>query len=216
MRGVCVAAACVFLVACGGTIARPGGGSSGGSSSASSSGSSSGGPSPDAFVQAIVGAKPQIPTAGCSLNLSQELLLLGTPSGGKPTTVQDGESVGGQSVQVTCRVTSVGSGFDISLDATFAGPYGGSLSILSGGGLGEVTPSGGLTIAGTFQNGSVGRFGDSDCTITFTYDGAPVPDSPPIAPGRIWGHISCPNASDETHGGRCDVEVDFLFENCDQ
>jgi hypothetical protein len=49
-----------------------------------------------------------------------------------------------------------------------------------------------------------------------TGDG-PVPASPPIAAGRIWGHLRCPHAFDnETPSVVCDVEADFMFENCTQ
>ena len=87
-------------------------------------------------------------------------------------------------------------------------------------------------ISASFAGGGGGVFreeaGSTDpmgCTITYEYDpfgttggvagDQPVPTSPPIAAGRIWGHIKCPNAvSTSTPGVACDAEADFLFEQC--
>jgi hypothetical protein len=53
-----------------------------------------------------------------------------------------------------------------------------------------------------------------------------VPVSPPIAAGRIWGHITCPHAVEQgqtttgADGGpasiSCPASADFLFEQCNQ
>jgi hypothetical protein len=77
-----------------------------------------------------------------------------------------------------------------------------------------------------FESGSYGNYRDENCTITFTYQGNTVPDQPPLAAGRIWGHISCPNAENSgktvqgedggTENVTCDGEADFLFEQCGQ
>jgi hypothetical protein len=67
-----------------------------------------------------------------------------------------------------------------------------------------------------------GSFSDSSCT--FTYDDASVPVAgSAVAPGRIWGHIDCPDATDavvEAADGSatsrtCDGYADFMFENCE-
>jgi hypothetical protein len=83
---------------------------------------------------------------------------------------------------------------------------------------------GGAGITAVFESGANGTFQSSDCTLTFQYEGGPVPASPPIAAGRIWGHVSCPaaQASGQTVTGpdggsqprQCDGEADFLFEQC--
>jgi hypothetical protein len=70
-------------------------------------------------------------------------------------------------------------------------------------------------------------FSEDDCTLAPTYEGTTIPATPPfIAPGRIWSHLSCPKmASTMGHSKvingttvteMCDVEADFLFENCGQ
>lgn len=178
----------------------------------------------DAFVNALVGGGGN---PACNLKVRQNYVSIGTPTGGKPTTVNDGDSQSGSStVHVSCSVTTSGNGFDVTLNATLEGQQGGSLTITSPSGQGAVTASGGSGITGVFQSPVDGVYRQKDCTIDFSYNGSPVPDSPPIAAGRIWGHISCPNATlnGQTTTGAdggpadvtCDAEADFLFEQCGQ
>jgi hypothetical protein len=108
-----------------------------------------------------------------------------------------------------------------------AGTPGGNVTITSPAGAGAVTTSGGSGITASFYSSvDQGPFSDTDCTITYTYLGKPVPISPPIAAGRIWGHIECPHALDSGQtttgpdGGaverQCPASADFLFEQCNQ
>jgi hypothetical protein len=123
-------------------------------------------------------------------------------------------------VSLTCSVTSDGSGFDIQLSAEQLGTGGGSIAIASTG-QGTVTTSG-ATVSATFNNPMVGTYRQSDCTLSYTYNGSPVPTTagPPVAGGRIWAHIDCPNAQDKAmtdpNGNpiTCHASADFLFENC--
>jgi hypothetical protein len=182
-------------------------------------------PAPNAaFVNALVGGGGN---PACNLKVRAPFVGIGTPTGGKPVLVNDGDSQSGSStVHVSCSVTTSGSGFDVSLNATLEGQQGGSLTITSPSGQGAVTESGGTGITGVFQSPIDGVYRQKDCTIDFSYNGNPVPDSPPIAAGRIWGHIKCPNAvlSGQTTTGAdggpadvaCDAEADFLFEQCGQ
>jgi hypothetical protein len=98
---------------------------------------------------------------------------------------------------------------------------------------GRVLPShvqlgrgGGTGIQGGFTRAANGSFTGSNCSITFTYNGNPVPVAgSPVAAGRIWGHIDCPNAMQggtveiradgSTTDRACDAQADFLFENCE-
>jgi hypothetical protein len=180
---------------------------------------------PDAFVQATVG--PGANGTACNQNATiTNWLDIGTPVAGKPTTQGDGSNQAGSTIHVSCTVATSGSGFDVELSATQEGLNGGSLIITSPQGQGAVTQSGGTGLTGVFENGSYGDYTSSNCTISFTYQGSPVPDQPPLAAGRIWGHISCPNASQAgktVTGGdggaetvQCDTEADFLFEQCGQ
>jgi hypothetical protein len=163
------------------------------------------------------------PAAGGSCNLSSQTILLavGTPLNGKPMTVTNGGiDANGSPVNLTCSVVSDGAGFDISLSAEALGMGGGILTIVSSG-QGTVSPSAtSVVVSGNFNSPLVGHYIQQNCTLTFAYDGAPVPTSPPVAGGRIWAHISCPLAVLQGQTGSagmpiaCDAEADFLFENC--
>jgi hypothetical protein len=119
-----------------------------------------------------------------------------------------------------------GSGFDIVLYAVLSGTSGGTVAITSPPSEGAVTTSGGVGISASFLETDMGTFTSTDCTITFTYMGEPVPVSPPVAAGRIWGHLECPDALEANHLGTgpdggatvvtCPVSADFLFEQCAQ
>jgi hypothetical protein len=215
------------------TITLATGCSSGTSSGGSGSGGSSGGgmPSapPDAFVNAGVGGGSTC-TGHPSLG---EFFQLGTATAGHPDTVQDGGQDRNANVSVTCTVHPQGSGFDIALSAVTDGPNGGSLVITSPPGRGAVTtmPSSGISASflgagGVVYREDVGASDPTGCTITYAYDpggsvggvagDSPVPVTPPIAAGRIWGHIKCPNAAAAAMGTACDAEADFMFEQCSQ
>jgi hypothetical protein len=144
-----------------------------------------------------------------------------------PATQKNGSTLEGNPVKVSCTVATSGNGFDIALSATEEGINGASLVITSPMGKGAVTQSGATGITGGFQSGTLGDYQASDCTIAFTYGGSVVPDMPPIAAGRIWGHLSCPHAqqlgmtTENPDGGgavsvQCDAEADFLFQECAQ
>lgn len=178
----------------------------------------------DAFVNATISptmANPQI----CNVGSQTAMLQIGTSTGDNPTRVNDGDTQNGaQKVQVSCTVSPSGGGFDIKLQATENGV--GTLIITSPPGQGAVTDQGGQNITGVWESQVNGTYRESDCTISYNYNGGSIPDSPPVAAGRIWAHLSCPNAqiggvtamlpdggvTDKT----CDNEADFLFENCGQ
>jgi len=146
-------------------------------------------------------------------------LNVGSATAGKPTTVQDGGSNGAGNVAVACKVTPSGNGFDIDLNVDQSGTQGASMTITSPAGQGAVAMSGVTTgISATFTSYSNGGpYQSNNCTLTFLYQGGPVPVSPPVAAGRIWGHVSCPVAQlGGQPGKQCDAEADFLFEQCQQ
>ena len=134
-----------------------------------------------------------------------------------PVRVRNGDSQGGSTVNVRCSVTG---GYDVDLEASLGST--GTLQIV---GHVDATAGGqGLSAAIHY----VESYSGSNCTVTFMYGGQAVPVSPPIAPGRIWAHLSCPQMGDPD-GVRhvvlmdmtlvpevCDAEVDFIFENCSQ
>jgi hypothetical protein len=184
--------------------------------------SSDAGPTPDAFVLASVG-----PGTGsisvCGYQSDQTFVAIGTPLDPKPATVTSGElqpGAQGGTVSLVCNVDQGGGGFMIKINAEIGGQNGGSVTIV-----GNVDANGGTSIYGGFTSAQNGTFIDPNCTITFTYNTQPVPvGGSPVAAGRIWGHIDCPNAiesgtSEIAADGAatertCDAHADFLFENC--
>jgi hypothetical protein len=186
-------------------------------------------PPPDTFVNAAIGGGTMCSTFP-SLKTS---LQIGTAISGHPNTVQDGGSDRNANVNVSCTVHPQGSGFDIELTAIENGPQGGSLTISSPQGQGIVTTmtSSGISASFVSQGGvyreQAGTSDTTGCTITYLYDSGgsvggvagdeKVPTDPPIAAGRIWGHIKCPKAEYQSQPGVfCDAEADFTFEQCNQ
>jgi hypothetical protein len=148
--------------------------------------------------------------------MTSTVFALGTATAGRPSTVQNGASAGGGVASVKCTVHPNGAGFDITLSAEVSGPLGGSLNIGP-----DTVPASGGQVLGVSVAGGAGAVGYSQdqCTLTYVYEGNHVPTSPPIAAGRIWGHASCTNAGPTLPTGpvgTCDLEADFLFEQCEQ
>lgn len=181
--------------------------------------SSTSNPPADAYMAAEVGGGG----TGCPFPSPVTTWLpVGTDTAGKPTTVTDQGSTGSGTATIDCTVHPSGSGFDISLSISIAGSPGGNVTITSPQGAGAVTTSGGKEISATFYNSvDLGPYSETDCTISYTYLGSAVPISPPIAAGRIWGHIDCPKAVDQSQNNgmgavTCPASADFLFEQCNQ
>ncbi len=130
------------------------------------------------------------------------------------TRINNGGSDNGP-ISVNCRVHESGGEFQIALNTAnnaTVGAAGGSLEIT-----GTVGIDGGTNINSALNtNGST--FEQPDCTVTpgeFKVTNGAAPAPPAVAPGRIWGVLSCPSATlVGSTGSVCDVEVDFIFENC--
>jgi hypothetical protein len=214
-----VAAACSGSVAGGGDAGNKGGGDD--ATNDASCGASC--PTPEGFVLATMGPGPGGPAGVCDLGATTSWLMVGAPTPSIPSSVPDGSSQNGGPVAVECSVIPVNAGFDVSLRISIGGPGGGGLTITSPAGLGAVTMAGAQGIMATWQSETFPPASESDCTIAFTYEGHPI-DEPPVAAGRIWGHLSCPQAAFDSEtvvgpdgGGataHCDGEADFLFEQC--
>jgi hypothetical protein len=186
--------------------------------------SSNNNPPPDAYMAAEVGGGPDCKTFPSPVTT---WLPVGTDTADKPTTVTDQGSTGTGTASVQCMVHPQGNGFDVSLSVEVDGNPGGHVTITSPSGAGAVTTSGGTGISASFYNSvDLGPYSENDCTISYTYMGAPVPISPPIAAGRIWGHLTCPHAAESGQtttgpdggptGIACLASADFLFEQCSQ
>ncbi len=166
---------------------------------------------PDGFVSATVGTGTQSPL--CPVGSAMPWLTVGTATGGRPATVLTGKD----GVTMTCSVRADGNGYDVSASVTATGSQGGSFTLVSPPGTGAVTVAGGQGIPASFgSTPASATYQESDCVLSFTYQGGPIPDSPSVFPGRIWGHLSCPEAQTGQSTTTCDAEADFLFEQCAQ
>jgi len=177
-------------------------------------------PVPNGFVQAFVGPG-NANSSVCGYASQQPIVAIGGADTAEPGTESNGDFAGTGTALIDCSVDSSGGGnFNVKISAEVNGSMGGSIVIV-----GTVNANGGSNISGAFESGTIGMFTESDCTVTFTYNMQPIPISgSPIASGRIWGHLSCPNAVDNgtteigADGGpterTCDGEADFLFQNC--
>lgn len=197
----------------------PGGATSGGAGAGSEA---SNGAHADAFVDAIVGggdcrlARMPFVTLGQAASNSCSMV----------TTLRDGDSQNGTAVHVSCSVAMNGNGYDMSLTASVAGSSGGTFALS-----GRVSPSDAgfvqqSALMSTFASARYGTYKplnlDEGCTVTaylqYTTGGCPSPTSTPVSPGRIWGHVSCPQLQVEnvqSPVNACNGEADFFFENCE-
>jgi hypothetical protein len=153
----------------------------------------------------------------CKQRNGGEVLGIGTASS-DPMRVSDGQQDRGMDiVQVQCSVTG---SYEVRASAYRPGASGGNLSIS-----GHVDVSaGGQNITAELDLSGY-TFQASDCNISFTYQNSAVPQNPPIAKGRIWGHLTCNKMIDgsgqlamlmdgaQVHEA-CGLEADFIFENC--
>lgn len=169
----------------------------------------------------VVSYLQQSSAAQCPFASRQPWLQVGVETGSDPTLVADGDPQAGGNVSVNCSVHPDGSGFDINLNASLSGLMGATVYVASNS---PVTSMGGMGITGTFEGMGGLNFTSDNCVLTYVYENGPIPNSPPIAPGRIWGHISCLDAHSnrvsnvDPDGGTtpqsCDGEADIIFTNC--
>jgi hypothetical protein len=153
----------------------------------------------------------------CIYGSAAQVLSLGVATGDNPVRVIDGTMTNGSVVQILC---SVSGSYDVSLAAYLGGNRGGTISMV---GHVDATTGGQNITAEIDTSGS--QFKESDCTIGFTYMSGSVPQTPAVARGRIWAHLSCAKMVDASGTYRmlmdgslvpttCRSEVDFVFENC--
>jgi hypothetical protein len=183
---------------------------------------------PDTYINATLG-----PMAGnaqlCSMQTVGEAVTIGTLRGAglRPFVVSDNSTDRGGTVNTMCQVSGGSGGFDINVTATTTAA---ATSTGLGGGMvnvvGHVDGTGmGTNIQMVISSNQVTWTGTS-CTVTAMFDRAPVPQTPSVVAGRIWGHVSCPSMGPD-NGVRvnvngmqvmqqCDGEADILFENCSQ
>ncbi|MGH7294348.1 MAG: hypothetical protein ACRELB_05420, partial [Polyangiaceae bacterium] len=170
----------------------------------------------DVFVNAEM--TPTATSSLCPFSSTQPWLAIGIPGASRPTTIVDGGQENFATVHVACSVVPVGTGFDVALSVLEDNASAAGLVITSPAGTGAVTGSGAAGIAVDWKSNTLTAT-QSDCTLRFTYGAGPVPSPTPVSAGRIWAHVSCPQATFVSDAGApvtCDGEADFLFENCAQ
>lgn len=163
-------------------------------------------PASRAYVAAQLG---NTGTAGaCTVSLQQILIIGGGVQGQLPTLASDGAIQGGQKVHVSCTVTPGSGGYNLQLSTIQDGT--GSMTVT-----GTVDSTGnGTGLTGIFVYLGT-DFRDTGCTVTPTYYGQPPPISgSPVAGGRIFAHIACPNAAAQGQAQTCNASADFEFEDC--
>jgi hypothetical protein len=162
-------------------------------------------------------------TATCSGGGGAPITRIGeVVSAGLPETSPDGTLVNGHPINIICTVSAGGNGYSLNL---FANDNANGNTSISG----SATTSGGSNLTGTFITGVTGTvYESSDCTLSFMFNGeSSLPNNAVgLSPGLVWGHVSCPDAAAQgmaqtgedggTTSATCDLESDFLFENCSQ
>ncbi len=186
--------------------------SSGGSKDAGGNGDGGGGSDAPAIVAQAEVATTLNPSGNpmysgaCPVGSPTDVLTIGNdPGSGTPMTVGDG-----MGAMISCTVHPDGSGFDVSLKATVPGGSGGTLTITSASGQ-PVTTMGGMGLSATMDASAenYGVYSGMSCTLDYNN----ARSNPPIAAGRIWGHVNCQVAMD-TSSHTCAIDAQFVFENC--
>jgi hypothetical protein len=175
-------------------------------------------PNASGFVAAYVGRPAADAGSTCPFASDQSFVALGSATEPSPTLLLNGATQAGNPVYTSCWVDADAGGFDVILNASVDG-YGGGDFAASG----HVTADGGTGIFGEFDSAFYGLFTDSNCTISFTYNGLPVAVvGGAVSSGAIMGHLDCANAANTDvegpDGGRtaliCEGWADFSFANC--
>jgi hypothetical protein len=133
--------------------------------------------------------------------------------------ITSGTSYNGGPVSVSCSVHSTGDSFSVTLSALLGGQ--GSISVVNST-INSDTTQVSMGITSNFERGDTGDFKESDCTWDFggqstDIDPAKTAGNPlGIAPGRIWGNLTCPMMIDSEHNQTCLGQAELRFENCGQ
>ncbi len=177
-----------------------------------------------AFVNLVMS---QGANAGLCTSYPSETTIMAVGEPGQPNASTPTQPVrvttGAQTVEISCSVHPQGNVYaiDLQISQGDVSATGSSSMTVTG----TVDPAiGGTNITGDVSSTSGGDYSSPSCAITFYTPAAGAePAGPPVAPGRIWAHLSCPAAQNQalmvTMGmqnvpATCDVEVDFIFENC--
>jgi hypothetical protein len=177
-----------------------------------------------AYVEATLnGAQGSQYLGECEVQSSTTWLSIGADPGAPklPATVEDGSG----SAHISCTVNQTGMDqYSLSLSAEVEGMMGGTLTITSDPGT-PITSMGGtnLSMDSSISNQGFGHLKATGCTLDFSVGRASGGVN--IAPGRVWGRVSCPVAMDISgldkmgpDGGptpvTCATFATFLFQAC--
>ncbi len=144
----------------------------------------------------------------------------GNPNASPMPTAPTRVSTGAQHTAIACSVHQEGDSFAINLQIAQGNVAGTGSTTLTVTGVVSAS-TGGTNLTSDVSNTIAGDYHSTTCSISFdTSKGAgALPAGAPVAPGRIWAHLSCPaaqNSAITTGNGpsTCDAETDFIFENC--
>jgi hypothetical protein len=188
---------------CGGSVQPGGGGSAGTGGAGGSAGSGTVDPA-DVYLTSTIG--PSSKSQPCQIGTVTPELQIGSDTSGVQT--------GTQGTTVTCSVMSSGSGFAVSAEVDAEG---GSFAVS-----GAMPSSGtGSGITASLDYGVGGGapvlYSGTNCSVTLANASTPGFDpsaGPPIAPGRVWATLDCPDMTVAGQTGVCEGVVTFRLENC--
>lgn len=163
---------------------------------------------PRAFADvSIAGAS----TGSCS-DTGFALVLIGSADGFATSVVLDPAST---LDTVDCQVVASdgGGGFDFVIDVAHRPQPDGQGSMLLEGHVGA--DGRGTNVDATFDLGR-NEYVEQDCAIAPVFDATDggVPFASPVAPGRVFGSVTCPRASQIQGSDLCSITADFALDGC--
>jgi hypothetical protein len=169
-------------------------------------------------AKAFVDAQLESGATGGSCTFSDVTALQIGPTAMAGQTVQRVANGGINSVSCTVKASNGGFSVQAQIESTSSVVgQGGSLRIT-----GNVGKDGTATGIDVTLNASGQTYAGSGCTITTGFGANAIggvtlglpPALPSVAPGRLWGHLECLEASISNGTSHCKVEADFVLENC--
>jgi hypothetical protein len=192
-------ASMVSLASCGGSV-QTGQGSGGSAGRMADGGGATVAPA-IAYVTATIG--PSSKANPCPIGTVTQELQIGSATSGVET--------GTQGTTVTCSVTPSGSGFAVSADVDSEGGGFAVSGMMPSSGTGS-----GIRASLTPTSAPV-LYSAVNCSVTLANASTPEYDpssGPPIAPGRVWATVNCPDMTVNGQSGVCDGVITLRFENC--
>jgi hypothetical protein len=178
---------------------------------------------PQAFIKLVMSTSLGFPGECTGYPSDTTIMQVGTPGmpDSVPATAPTRVATGASTVVVSCSVHQTGTTtYAVNL-AISQGDVNAMIGTTSLTIVGTVDSSqGGTNLSGDVSSSTGGDYHSSMCNVTFSTPGAGAePAGAPVAPGRIWAHLSCaaaqnPNIQTGSGPATCDAEADVIFENC--